>query len=162
MKTWTPLDSIPVINSQASLGYKSFLLDYGFTPLFPFGYGLSYTTFKYSNLVLSSTVMTKKGNLTVKASVSNSGKVDGDEIVQLYIRDRVGSITRPVKELKGFKRIHLKSGETATVAFELPASALEFFNGKSNVIEAGEFDIWVGPSSDEGLHSEFSISEDKK
>jgi len=162
MKTWTPLDSIPVINSQASLGYKSFHLDYGFTPLFPFGYGLSYTTFKYSNLALSSTKMTNKGNLTVKALVSNTGKVDGDEIVQLYIRDRVGSITRPVKELKGFKRIHLKSGETANVAFELPASALEFFNGKANVIEAGEFDIWVGPSSDEGLHSEFSISEDKK
>lgn len=156
-KSWTPMDSIPVINSQASLGYKSFHLDYGFTPLFSFGYGLSYTTFKYSNLILSSAEMNSKGSLTVKASVLNDGNVDADEIVQLYIRDRVGSITRPVKELKGFKRIHLKSRETVGVTFELPASALEFFNGKENVIEPGEFDIWVGPNSDEGLHSEFVI-----
>lgn len=156
-KSWTPLDSIPVINSQASLGYKSFHLDYGFTPLFPFGYGLSYTTFKYSDLMLSSTEMTNKGSLTVKASVLNAGNVDADEIVQLYIRDRVGSITRPVKELKGFKRIHLKSRETVSVTFELPASALEFFNGKGNVIEPGAFDVWIGPNSDEGLHGEFAI-----
>src|SRR5665648_198409 len=156
-KSWTPIDSIPVKNSQTSLGYKSFYLDYGFKPLFPFGYGLSYTTFKYSDLMLSSTEMTNKGCLTVKASVLNDGNVDADEIVQLYIRDRVGSITRPVKELKGFKRIHLKSRETVGVTFELPASALEFFNGKENVIEPGEFDLWIGPNSDEGLHSEFSI-----
>ncbi len=156
-KSWTPIDSIPVINSQASLGYKSFHLDYGFTPLFPFGYGLSYTTFKYSDLKLSSTEMSKNGNLTVKASILNAGNVDADEIVQLYIRDRVGSITRPVKELKGFKRIHLKSRETVGVTFELPASSLEFFNGKGNVIEPGEFDVWIGPNSDEGLHGEFAI-----
>jgi len=156
-KSWTPMDSIPVINSQASLGYKSFHLDYGFTPLFPFGYGLSYTTFKYSDLKLSSTEISKNGNLTVKASILNAGNVDADEIVQLYTRDRVGSITRPVKELKGFKRIHLKSRETVGVTFELPASALEFFNGKGNVIEPGAFDVWIGPNSDEGLHGEFAI-----
>ncbi len=156
-KSWTPIDSIPVVNSQASLGYKSFQLDYGFTPLFPFGYGLSYTTFKYSNLILSSTQMTSKGSLTVKASVLNNGGIDADEIVQLYIRDRVGSITRPIKELKGFKRIHLKSRETVGVTFELSASELEFFNGKENVTEPGEFDIWIGPNSDEGLHGEFMI-----
>ncbi len=156
-KTWIPMDSIPVINSQASLGYKSYHLDYGFTPLFPFGFGLSYTTFKYSNLTLSATEMTSTGNLTIKASVLNDGNMDADEIVQLYIRDKVGSITRPVKELKGFKRIHLKSRETVKVTFELQASALEFFNGKENVIESGEFDVWIGPNSDEGLHSNFSI-----
>jgi len=156
-KSWTPMDSIPVVNSQASLGYKSYHLDYGFTPLFPFGYGLSYTTFKYSNLMLSATEMTRTGCLTVKAALLNTGNVDADEIVQLYIRDRVGSITRPVKELKGFKKIHLKSRESVGITFELPASALEFFNGKENVIEPGEFDVWVGPSSDEGLHSEFLI-----
>jgi len=157
VKSWTPMDSIPVINSQASLGYKSFHLDYGFTPLFPFGYGLSYTTFKYSDLKLSSTEISKNGNLTVKVSILNAGNVDADEIVQLYTRDRVGSITRPVKELKGFKRIHLKSRETVGVTFELPASALEFFNGKGNVIEPGAFDVWIGPNSDEGLHGEFAI-----
>ena len=156
-KSWTPIDSIPVKNSQASLGYRSFHLDYGFTPLFPFGYGLSYTQFKYDNLTLSSTEISTTGNLIVKASISNVGKVDGDEIVQLYIRDRVGSITRPIKELKDFRRIHLKSGETSLVTFELPASSLEFFNGKENVIEPGEFDLWIGPNSDEGLHSEFVI-----
>jgi len=156
-QSWTPIDSIPVKNSQASLGYKSFHLDYGFTPLFPFGYGLSYTQFKYDNLTLSSTEMSTTGNLIVKVSVSNVGKVDGDEIIQLYIRDRVGSITRPIKELKDFRRIHLKSGETSLVTFELPASALEFFNGNGNVIEPGEFDLWIGPNSDEGLHSEFVI-----
>jgi len=156
-KSWTPIDSIPVENSQASLGYKSFHLDYGFTPLFPFGYGLSYTTFQYSNLIVSSKEMTRNGSLTIKASVLNTGNMEADEIVQLYIRDRVGSITRPVKELKGFKRIHLKSRETVGVSFELPASALEFFNGKENVIEPGEFDLWIGPNSDEGLHTEFII-----
>ncbi len=156
-KSWTPIDSIPVKNSQASLGYKSFHLDYGFTPLYPFGYGLSYTTFNYSNLTLSATSMADNGSLTVKASILNAGNTDADEIVQLYIRDRVGSITRPVKELKGFKRIHLKSRETATVSFELPASALEFFNGKQNVIEPGDFDLWIGPNSEEGLHGEFVI-----
>jgi len=156
-KSWTPIDSIPVKNSQASLGYRSFHLDYGFTPLFPFGYGLSYTQFKYDNLTLSSTEISTTGNLIVKASISNVGKVDGDEIVQLYIHDRVGSITRPIKELKDFRRIHLKSGETSLVTFELPASSLEFFNGKENVIEPGEFDLWIGPNSDEGLHSEFVI-----
>jgi beta-glucosidase len=139
------------------LGYKSFYLDYGYTPLFSFGYGLSYTTFKYSDLILSSTEITTLGSLTVKASILNTGNMDADEIVQMYIRDRVGSITRPVKELKGFKRVHLKSRETIGVTFELPASALEFFNGKENVIEPGEFDIWIGPNSDQGLHSEFTV-----
>jgi len=156
-ESWTPIDSIPIENSQASLGYRSFHLDYGFTPLFPFGYGLSYTTFQYSNLILSSNEITSDGKLTVKASVFNNGNVDADEIVQLYIRDRVGNITRPVKELKGFQRIHLKSRETVGVTFELPASALEFFNGKENVIESGKFDLWIGPNSSEGLHTEFSI-----
>lgn len=156
-QSWTPIDSIPVKNSQASLGYKSFHLDYGFTPLFPFGYGLSYTQFKYDQMSLSSTEISTTGKLIVKASISNVGKVDGDEIVQLYIRDRVGSITRPIKELKDFRRIHLKSGETSLVTFELPASSLEFFNGKENVIEPGDFDLWIGPNSEEGLHSMFVI-----
>ena len=156
-ESWTPIDSISIENSQASLGYRSFHLDYGFTPLFPFGYGLSYTTFQYSNLILSSNEITSDGKLSIKASIFNNGNVDADEIVQLYIRDRVGSITRPVKELKGFQRIHLKSRETVGVTFELPASALEFFNGKENVIESGKFDLWIGPNSSEGLHTEFSI-----
>jgi beta-glucosidase len=156
-KSWTPMDSIPVVNPQTSLGYKSFHLDYGFTPLLPFGYGLSYTTFKYSDLRLSSMSMSSSGFITVKASVTNTGDMDADEIVQLYVRDRVGSITRPVKELKGYKRISIAQGKLAEVEFRLPAKDLEFFNGKQNVIEPGEFDVWVGPNSAEGLHGEFTI-----
>jgi len=154
---WTPFDSIPVVNPQNSLGYRSFHLDYGFTPLLPFGYGLSYTTFAYSDLTLSSQVMKMAGTLTVTAKVTNSGSMDADEIVQFYIRDRVGSITRPIKELKGYKRLRINRGETAEVEFTLTAADLAFFNGKETVTEPGKFDVWIGPSSDEGLHSDFIL-----
>jgi beta-glucosidase len=156
-ESWTPIDSIPVENPQKSLGYKSFQLDYGYTPLFPFGYGLSYTSFKYSDLALSSTSITKAGSLSVKASVTNIGDMDADEIVQFYVRDRVGSITRPIKELKGYRRIHIKKGEKAVVEFILTSKELEFFNGKDYVIEPGDFDVWVGPNSDDGLRSGFKL-----
>ena len=155
--SWTPIDSIPTENQQNSLGYKSFQLDYGYTPLLPFGFGLSYTTFEYSNLSLSALSMNKKGSIVVKTTVANTGKMDADEIVQLYIRDRVGSITRPIKELKGFKRIHLNKGENAEVEFTLNAVDLAFFNGKVTAAEPGEFDVWIGPNSNEGLHGEFII-----
>ncbi|MCK9412995.1 MAG: beta-glucosidase BglX [Prolixibacteraceae bacterium] len=156
-RNWTPMDSIPVVNPQTSLGYKSFQLDYGFTPLLPFGFGLSYTTFSYSDLRLSSMSMTKSGSIEVKANVANSGDMDADEIVQLYIRDRVGSITRPVKELKGYKRVAIKQGKNVEVVFNIEAKDLEFFNGKTNVIEPGEYDVWIGPNSAEGLHGEFTV-----
>ncbi len=156
-KFWTPIDSIPVVNPQSSLGYKSFQLDYGFTPLFPFGYGLSYTTFKYADLKLSSLSMSGSGSMEVKATVTNAGAVDADEIVQLYIRDRVGSITRPVKELKGYQRLTIQQGKSTQVTFNLQAADLGFFNGKEQVVEPGEFDVWIGPNSAEGLHGEFSI-----
>ncbi len=154
---WTPFDSIPVVNPQNSLGYRSFHLDYGFTPLLPFGYGLSYTTFAYSDLTLSSQVMKMAGTLTVTAKVTNSGSMDADEIVQFYIHDRVGSITRPIKELKGYRRLRINKGETAEVEFTLTAADLAFFNGKETVTEPGKFDVWIGPSSDEGLHSDFIL-----
>jgi beta-glucosidase len=155
--SWTPIDSIPVENPQSSLGYRSFHLDYGYTPLLPFGYGLSYTTFEYSDLNLSTKVMKMTGTLTVRAKVSNTGSFDADEIVQLYTRDRVGSITRPIKELKDYTRIHIKKGETAEVKFRITPADLSFFNGKETVTEPGEFDVWIGPNSDEGLHSDFII-----
>jgi len=156
-QSWTLIDSIPVENPQTSLGYKSFQLDYGFTPLLPFGYGLSYTTFAYSDLSLSALSMKTDGSIVVKAKVANTGNMDGDEIVQLYIRDRVGSITRPIKELKGFKRIHIKKGESADVEFTLKGEDLAFFNGKITATEPGKFDVWVSTNSDEGLHGEFVV-----
>jgi beta-glucosidase len=156
-QSWTPIDSIPVENPQTSLGYKSFQLDYGFTPLLPFGYGLSYTTFAYSDLSLSALSMKTDGLIVVKAKVANTGNMDADEIVQLYIRDRVGSITRPIKELKGFKRIHIKKGESADVEFTLKGEDLAFFNGKITATEPGKFDVWVSTNSDEGLHGEFVV-----
>ncbi len=156
-RTWTPIDEIPVENPQSSLGYESFHLDYGYTPLLPFGYGLSYTTFTYSDLTLSDDEMSITGSITVKATVTNGGEWDADEIVQLYIRDRVGSITRPIKELKGYRRITIPKGETAEVEFTLAAADLAFFNGRETLTEPGEFDLWVGPNSDEGLHAEFIV-----
>jgi len=156
-ESWTHIDSIPKENPQTSLGYRSFHLDYGYAPLLPFGYGLSYTTFEYSNLTLSSDLMRESGSITVKATVKNTGDFDADEVVQLYIRDRVGSITRPIKELKGYKRIHLLKGEEAEVEFTLLPGDLAFFNGKVTATEPGEFDVWVGANSDEGLHDEFKF-----
>jgi beta-glucosidase len=155
--SWTPMDSIPVVNPQSSLGYKSFHLDYGFTPLYPFGYGLSYTTFKYAGLKLSSMSMSTSGSIVVSANITNTGEMDGDEIVQFYIRDRVGSITRPVKELKGFQRVSIPQGMQKEIQFTLNAKDLSFFNGKTQVIEPGEFDVWIGPNSAEGLHGEFNM-----
>lgn len=155
--SWTPMDSIPVVNPQSSLGYKSFHLDYGFTPLYPFGYGLSYTTFKYEDLKLSAMSMSTSGSIEVSAMVSNTGQMDADEIVQFYIRDRVGSITRPVKELKGFQRLSIPQGQRKEVKFTLKADDLAYFNGKAVVIEPGEFDVWIGPNSAEGLHGEFNM-----
>ena len=89
--------------------------------------------------------------------MQNIGNFETDEIVQLYIRDKVGSLTRPVKELKGFRRIRLKPGETKTVQFEIKPKDLEFFNGERYVTEPGEFDVWIGPNAAEGLHSEFAF-----
>lgn len=155
--SYTPIDSIPVENQQNSLGYKSFHLDYGYTPLLPFGYGLSYTTFSYSDLNLSSQVMDTNGSITVRAKVTNTGRWDADEIVQLYIRDRVGSITRPIKELKGYRRLHIMHGESADVEFTIKYADLAFFNGKETLTEPGEFDVWIGPNSDEGLHNDFTV-----
>lgn len=117
-------------------------------PLFPFGWGLSYTAFKFSNLKLSKLQIGPEGETTVSVDVMNTGSREGDEVAQLYIRDRVSSITRPVKELKGFERVTLKPGETKTVHFRLTPAELGFYNINMDwVVEPGVFDIMVGPNS---------------
>jgi len=117
-------------------------------PLFAFGHGLSYTTFKYDNLKLSEPSIGVNGRTTVSVEVTNTGKLAGDEVVQLYIHDLVSSATRPVKELKGFRRIHLQPGQTQTVGFSLGPEALAFWNeDMKHVVEPGAFDIMVGPNS---------------
>ena len=109
-------------------------------PLYPFGYGLSYTTFDYSDVSLN--------GRTASVVVTNTGDYDADEVVQLYIHDLVASITRPVKELKGFERIHLKKGESKVVKFEITDELLKFYNRDLNyVLEPGDFEIMIGPDS---------------
>lgn len=128
--------------------YQSNYLDVRNDPLYPFGYGLSYTTYQYGELKLDSKTMSPHGQITVTIPVTNTGNRDGIEVVQLYIRDVVGSIARPVKELKGFQRLSLKAGETATATFTIDASKLKFYNyDLKEVVEPGEFDVMVGPNS---------------
>ena len=126
--------------------------------LFPFGYGLSYTTFAYSDLKINAPVISKGEKLQVSVTVKNTGKVAGEEVVQLYIRDLVGSITRPVKELKGFEKISLNPGESKVVNFTLNENDLAFYGADNQLkAEPGDFKLWVGPNSVEGLESSFTL-----
>ncbi len=128
--------------------FKSNYLDIDNEPLFPFGYGLSYTTFSYGKPRLSSPAMNAEGKLTVSVDVTNTGNRDADETVQMYIRDMVGSVSRPVEELRGFKRVHLAKGETKTVSFDITAETLKFYNSDLEYIcEPGDFQVMVGPNS---------------
>ena len=155
---WTAIDKIPAEAGQVSLGNTSHYLDAGFEPLFPFGYGLTYTTFEYSDLKLSAKTMKADGSIDVSVNLKNTGKREAAEVVQLYIRDRFGSLTRPVKQLKGHAKVSLQPGETKKITIALDAKSLEFYNGENYVIEPGGFDVWVGTNSKEGLHDEFSIN----
>jgi beta-glucosidase len=130
-------------------------------PLFEFGYGLSYTKFEFSDLTIEPARIPANGEVTIKVNVRNTGKRAGDEVVQLYINDVVASVTRPVKELKGFRRVHLKPGESQTVEFKLPAGLLAFYNiNMERVIEPGVFKVMVGRSSaDIQLEGEFEVIE---
>ena len=128
--------------------YTSNYLDVPNDPLFPFGYGLSYTTFEYSPMTLSSNTMTRGGSITATVTVTNTGSRAGDEVVQFYIRDMVGSIARPVQELKGFERISLQPGESRTVTFNINADMLKFYNKDLEfVCEPGDFEAMIGTDS---------------
>ena len=138
--------------------FRSNYLDIDNDPLYPFGYGLSYTTFRYGDLQLSNNSMNERGKITASVTVTNTGNYDADEIVQMYIRDMVGSVARPVKELKGFERIHLKKGESRTVSFDITAKQLKFYNSALNwVCEPGEFEVMVGGNSRDVQTKKFSL-----
>jgi beta-glucosidase len=156
----TLIDDIPPRARQSSLGDASRYLDIGYEPLYPFGYGLSYTSFRYANLRLVSERVTRDGTLRVEVDLTNTGDREGIEIAQLYIRDLVASLTRPVKELKAFQRVKLAARETKTLAFDVPAASLGF-HGRDNryVVEPGAFRLWVGGDSASGLESGFEVVE---
>jgi beta-glucosidase len=154
----TLLDDIPLHARQSSLGDASRYLDIGYLPLYPFGYGLSYAEFKYANLRLSAQRLRLGETLRVSVELTNAGSVEAEETAQLYIRSLVGSVTRPVKELKGFQKVRLKPNETKTLNFELPAQALGFHNRQMQyVVEPGTFHIWIGGDSQAGLRGEFEL-----
>jgi beta-glucosidase len=144
---------------EANNRYTSKYLDVPWTPLFPFGYGLSYTQFKITNLQLSAQSIHANGKLTVSVEVENAGKRPGDEVVQLYIRDVAASMTRPVKELKGFQRVTLQPGEKRRVEFVLTAAQLGFWNREMRfVVEPGEFKVMVGANSEDLIETKFEVA----
>ena len=160
-ETYVHMDDLPVRGAQAAFGMTSHHLDAGYTPLFPFGYGLSYTEFTYSGIELSRNTLGMSDSLTVQAVVSNTGTMEADEVVQLYIRDLVGDVTRPVRELKGFERVRLQPGESRVVSFELSPADLAFYGQDMKLItEPGDFHVWIGGSSDAGLQASFTLVSD--
>jgi beta-glucosidase len=152
------IDDIDAKAPQTSLGMTAFHLDAGYTPLFPFGFGLSYAVFSYDNIRTSSAEVPVGGTLTISAELTNGSDVVADEVAQLYVRDLVGNVTRPVKELKGFRRLRIEAGETVTVSFELHTDDLAFF-GRDNklIVEPGEFHAWIGGNSDADLKTAFRV-----
>ena len=138
--------------------YRSNYLDVVNEPLYPFGYGLSYTSFSYGDIKLSAPDLTEKGEITAETTVTNTGKRDGTEVVQLYIRDLVGSVTRPVKELKGFERIFLKAGESKTVQFKITPEMLKFYNYDLQYVnEPGDFEAMIGGDSEQVKSAAFVL-----
>lgn len=140
--------------------FKSEFLDTPNSPLYPFGYGLSYTDFEYSDVKASAEELTMDGKITLSATITNTGDYDGEEVVQLYIHDKVRSITPPMKQLIGFEKIMLKKGESKTVTFEVSAEDLKFYNSSlEHVAEPGEFDFFIAGSSDAEFENTFTLKE---
>ena len=139
--------------------FKTNYLDVPNEPLFQFGFGLSYTTFSYANLKVSKVAFTKNESITVSVEVTNTGKFDGKEVVQMYIRDLVGTVTRPVKELKGFDKVFIKKGETKTVSFTISEEDLKFYNSELEFLsEAGAFEVFVGTDSTTEMKLKFEFN----
>lgn len=148
----------PYENSGDFEKFKSNYLDVSNAPLYPFGYGLSYTTFDYSAIQLDKNTMNDTGSIQASIEISNTGKYDAEETVQLYIQDLVGSVTRPVKELKGFQKIFLKKGEKKIVKFEIKIDDLKFYDNNLNYIaEPGDFKVYIGPNSRDVKENSFKL-----
>jgi beta-glucosidase len=148
----------PQDDARPAQKFQSNYLDVANTPLYPFGHGLSYTSFSYSPVQLSGTSMRSGGRLTATVTVTNNGAYDGEEVVQLYIRDVVGSITRPVKELKGFQKIMLRKGESKEVSFTIDEEKLKFWNSDLKwVSEPGAFKVFIGTSSNNVKEADFIL-----
>ena len=148
----------PISNDNPTEDYKSNYIDSPNTPLYPFGHGLSYTTFEYSEIKLSDNKVRESEILKVSPIITNTGEYDGHEVVQLYIHDKVASITRPVKELKDFKKIFLRKGESKTVTFEISSDNLKFYNNGELMIESGEFEIAISGTSDFEFNKTFKLT----
>jgi beta-glucosidase len=157
---------VPIYYSHKNTGrpsnpdkkYTTKYIDVPVTPLYPFGYGLSYTKYEYKDLQISSDKVEVNDKITISANIKNSGEYYGEEIVQLYIQDEAGSRTRPVKELKGFQKIGLNPNESKKVVFTIKCSELGFYNKDMDyIIESGKFKVWIGPDSVEGLEGNFEI-----
>ncbi|RZK60034.1 MAG: beta-glucosidase, partial [Pedobacter sp.] len=149
---------LPVYYNSKPYVHESPYIDGEYKPLYPFGFGLSYTTFQYDNLSISSKKSKLGIPLKVTVQVTNAGDTDGDEVVQLYIRDMVSTVTRPGKELKDFSRIHLKKGESKTVSFTITKDKLQYFGpAMKRIVEPGEFEVQIGKSSTDYLATKFEI-----
>jgi beta-glucosidase len=138
--------------------FQSNYLDIPNSPLFPFGFGLSYTSFSYSDLSIDKKEMKASEKIAASVTVTNNGNYDGEEVVQLYIRDIVGSITRPLKELKGFQKVFLKKGESKKITFTIGIDDLKFYNYDLKwVAEPGEFEVMIGTNSDQVNKGSFKL-----
>src|SRR5450755_4494853 len=157
---------IPITYNELATGrpydpankYTSRYLDVPNAPQYPFGYGLSYTTFALSNLQLSSTSVPSGGSMKVSATIQNTGSVAGDDVVQLYLHESDTSILQPVRKLEGFQRVTLNAGQSTGVSFSLDSQNLGYYNNSGQLnVQPGPFDVWVGDSSVGGLHSTFAV-----
>jgi beta-glucosidase len=159
-ETTVHIDEIPVRAPQTSFGMTAFHLDAGYEPMWEFGFGLSYASFEYGDIAASAAEIRAGETIKISAELRNTGKVPATETAQLYVRDLVGNVTRPVRELKGFTRVRLEPGEVKRVEFQLHTDDLAFF-GRENtlIIEPGEFHAWIGGSSGADLRTEFRVVE---
>ena len=168
------INDIPIRAYQFSVGESSYWLEYGNKPEYPFGYGLTYTTFEYGPVVLSDTILTSSSNslspkhLIASCEITNTGTITATAVPQLYIRDVVGSLTRPIRELKGFERVEIPAGETRKVTFNLTEEDLAYWHLAEGVTlgsdgdyafsaEPGDFHVWIAPNAAEGEPAKFTL-----